>query len=455
MKAKFHVKKFGPIKEANLDLRNVNVFIGPQASGKSVLAKLYSICKSPLRFLNEDYLDYASLINFKEMDSDDFEIEKFNSALADLNINNFLSSKSYVEYESEIIYFKYSNKKITFRRKFKSDISLLKELINSENKKEANQLVKKYFKKLDYFKLLSVFEIFESRTGKKLEDNLAEFREYAENFDFSKEKFSLGELQEIFNCLVIAEKKYLGSKVKYIPSERIIISILRKASWNLQRHDIPIPRHILNFAAEYEVASNKLKELDLSFIDEDLKYKMINGKERIYLSQRKSINLSESSTGIQSLVPLLLPILNLERNRLGKSSSYVIEEPEINLYPKAQYELIKFLESIRNDGFDDSLDSPYIHTYTTHSPYILASFNNMLFAYKKSVELASDSEKLKKLEKILPSNTWLNPNNFNAYTIKKGKAFRIFNRKIGLIDENIIDDVTDYMNDDFDRIMYL
>lgn len=34
------VKNFGPIREADLDLRKVTVLIGEQASGKSVLAKL-------------------------------------------------------------------------------------------------------------------------------------------------------------------------------------------------------------------------------------------------------------------------------------------------------------------------------------------------------------------------------------------------------------------------------
>ncbi|HRN45771.1 MAG TPA: AAA family ATPase, partial [Flavobacterium sp.] len=47
MKSKLIVKNFGPIESANLNLKSVNVFIGPQASGKSTLAKLYTICNSP------------------------------------------------------------------------------------------------------------------------------------------------------------------------------------------------------------------------------------------------------------------------------------------------------------------------------------------------------------------------------------------------------------------------
>jgi predicted ATPase len=51
MQSQLIVKNFGPIKSVNLDLKNVNVFIGPQASGKSALAKIYTIFKAPRKFL--------------------------------------------------------------------------------------------------------------------------------------------------------------------------------------------------------------------------------------------------------------------------------------------------------------------------------------------------------------------------------------------------------------------
>jgi predicted ATPase len=52
MKSTLTVKNFGPIDFVMLDLRHVNVFIGPQASGKSALAKLFTVCSAPRRFRN-------------------------------------------------------------------------------------------------------------------------------------------------------------------------------------------------------------------------------------------------------------------------------------------------------------------------------------------------------------------------------------------------------------------
>jgi AAA15 family ATPase/GTPase len=40
MQEKIVVENFGGITEAEINLKKINIFIGPQASGKSVLAKL-------------------------------------------------------------------------------------------------------------------------------------------------------------------------------------------------------------------------------------------------------------------------------------------------------------------------------------------------------------------------------------------------------------------------------
>ena len=38
------VNNFGPIREVDIDLKKINVFIGPQGSGKSTIAKIISFC---------------------------------------------------------------------------------------------------------------------------------------------------------------------------------------------------------------------------------------------------------------------------------------------------------------------------------------------------------------------------------------------------------------------------
>lgn len=444
MQALFTVKNFGPIKNATLDLRNVNVFIGSQASGKSTLAKLYTICKSPLSFLDNEYLNKRIFLSIKDSNADINSLQ-FQQALKDLNIHSFLQNNSFVEYESEIHYFKYANQKVVFKRKFEEDITKIKNRETEKDKEISDGILKKFREKLTSVEIGALLDIH--RENKQLTEksfDLDDFITFRKNFDFSILKED--EINSFIKNIQTQEYLLLSNRATYIPAERILISILRKATWGLQNYDIPIPKHILDFASEYEKAIAEIKELDLSFIKNDLQYKLVDGEERIYFSPRKSIQLSESATGLQSVIPLILTILKNKNLLVANNSSYVIEEPEINLYPKAQYELIKYLEKNRYEG---NWNTTYIHTYTTHSPYILAAFNNMLYAYTKS----KSSKKINELSSILPKENWLNPDNFNAYSIENGTVTQILNRDLGLIDDNIIDDVSEDMNDDFTQLM--
>jgi hypothetical protein len=106
-----------------------------------------------------------------------------------------------------------------------------------------------------------------------------------------------------------------------------------------------------------------------------------------------------------------------------------------------------------------------IHTYSTHSPYVLSSFNNLLYAHKVSVQILKqkvaeygnyDSAILyleQNFETVFPAV--INPKSFSAYQISNGGADQIINRETGLIDDNFIDQASDEMGDDFDKLMEL
>ena len=206
----------------------------------------------------------------------------------------------------------------------------------------------------------------------------------------------------------------------------------------------------MDYATIYENATDKVKEFDLGFLKDNTFYKNVNGIDRIFFAKNKSIKLTESASGFQSVVPMILPILNEKNTDSSKEHySFVIEEPETNLFPKAQYELLKFLEKDRNDDFD-KIDKGIIHTYTTHSPFILSSFNNMLYAFKKGNNSVSKIKS--EICKILEECNWINPDQFSAYQIEDGKSKSIMDRKTGLIKENVIDYVSEDIIDDFRKI---
>jgi len=200
-------------------------------------------------------------------------------------------------------------------------------------------------------------------------------------------------------------------------------------------------------SAGAELEKSPITEIDLNFLHENLKYKSVNGEDRIYTGNNDSIKLTEAASGIQSVLPILIPILH--RRTSTEHRSFVIEEPELNLFPLAQYELIKHLESSRPEVIWE--DYGTIHTYTTHSPYILSALNNLLFANK--VKTTTRSELEERIDEIIPTD--INPYYFTAYQICAGTAKPIFNRESGLIDDNYIDNASDKMGDDFDALMEL
>jgi predicted ATPase len=50
------IKDFGPIKDVSLEIKDLMVFVGPQASGKSTIAKVIFFFKS----LRDDLIKYLS-----------------------------------------------------------------------------------------------------------------------------------------------------------------------------------------------------------------------------------------------------------------------------------------------------------------------------------------------------------------------------------------------------------
>ena len=97
----------------------------------------------------------------------------------------------------------------------------------------------------------------------------------------------------------------------YIPAERNFINIIKNASLNLLNNNVPIPKHILSFGAELEKAS--IKEIDLGFLQKNLFYKSVNGEDRVFTNKEHSIKLTEAASGIQSVLPILLPILHKKK----------------------------------------------------------------------------------------------------------------------------------------------
>ena len=179
--------------------------------------------------------------------------------------------------------------------------------------------------------------------------------------------------------------------------------------------------------------TNVIKNLSFSFKDE---------KNIVDFNENK-IELSKSSSGIQSLIPLLLCInhTNLDKN----AKRFVIEEPELNLYPSTQKKLVEYL--IENCTKDDNR-----LILTTHSPYILTTLNNLIQAknvVKQNPELAEE------VSKIVPPQYQLDFDDIAVYFVADGTVRSILNNENQLIDATALDDISNEISEDFGKLIQL
>ncbi|CAA6812221.1 MAG: Unknown protein [uncultured Sulfurovum sp.] len=380
------VKNFGPLKDVDIKLNKINLFIGENGSGKSVLGKLVTI------FMDIQLCEEENLL------------KKFSEYQID-----FISEKSIIEfypdgYVENEVFIKLRNKKIIFS-KFHGK---LKDLLDESTAQE---------KELN--KLLEVLKAVPKE-------------------DIEKAPLSMDEKKSIFYFIkngINKDKKREELKPQYIPAERNLISLFNKSLTTLLVAEVPLPKFLLAFSSEFEKAGNDLKELEF------LNVKYVNGdgldRHKVYFNDEDYLSLEHSSSGVQSSLPLYLTVTYLTQ----KHRNIIIEEPEQNLFPKAQKETIEYIiEQVSNSNNLFMM---------THSPYVLSTLNTLMMAYRAGI--LNDNAKEEVLE-LFNENQWINPSDFSAYYLENGIA-RDIKGRTGLISDNEIDEISDEMAYGFEELL--
>jgi AAA15 family ATPase/GTPase len=334
------IKNFGPIINADFELKRINVFIGPQGSGKSTIAKVISALRS-YNDIKSDWAEHDFILKLK----------------ADYGLASFFQHDS--------------------------KISLIK---NGE-----------------------VYSIDNSDRSSMLNEPLSQY--------------------------------YSLPASVYIPADRALIPLISENSFLFISEKIFIQKYITEFGILFQNGRKLIKELTVDFLD-GVTYYYENGIDNVKLRSGRVIRLTESSSGIQSTLPLLLALLFLS-GKAGKKStksiSIAIEEPELSLFPATQAELLKYL-------LDIITPLNYHLTITTHSPYTLTTVNNLIYAYQVGQTNSNVND-------IVPQKLWLNPNDVGAWFVEEGTVRSIVDEENGQIRAEEIDKISDTLNLEYDKIM--
>lgn len=392
---KLFIENFGPVKNADLELRDMNLFIGEQSIGKSTIAKLITILT--------DYYNLTVLISRG--------LDGWINCLKSYNLEIY-SKKDYK------ILFDFEEMDVRFHL-----------VITNEN--------------MSFYIL--------SQAGRKVTNiervrrELMKLKPFYHKDTFLKELYSTIKQHNDKNTrldnLITSIEGMLCNSI-YIPAERIVYSLYNRLQPALNLMKDAIPNNFLRFMIELTNAQSKYQQFDASLLN--VRYLKENADDFIIdIKSEDKMPLSIASSGIQSTMPLLL-VLEYAMN-YREYSSVVIEEPEANLFPAKQVELLRYiLRKVKSEK--------RIVTITTHSPYLLSAINNSLYAGSLNKEFGNA------FDSVCSEIPRLMPGECSVYSlgqsINEGDVYckSLLDDETGMISVNALDGISFNTSSEFEEL---
>lgn len=397
------IHNVGPIRDVDIELNRFNFFIGPQSSGKSTVAKILSTCswieKEVATTLNENVVPDADA--FRKL------IEVFHK------MEGYFKAGSEIVYDTDVI-----------RIHFDNDANNLQVNLKDNGRYEREKIC--YIpsdRNMVTLPELQGFEFGATNIRSFLFDWMS-----AREFYNSENKASILNL-DVKYFYDKNETKY-KDRIEHVNGETYGIS-LACASSGMQSV-VPMQILLQYYTGQYyNELENKIsfdlnakkralrKQLIMNLIVNRMKVEETDPNERLQL-----FNDGVHAGNAEYIKWLEEFNETFERLTVPHKSCFIIEEPEQNLFPFTQLELIEELvrlcSSERNHGF----------TVTTHSPYIVNFLNVLILRHYKGV-----TEK-----------TVLNADELSVFAVQNG-------RLVDMMQENTVTGLRSVKADDLTEAM--
>lgn len=131
------------------------------------------------------------------------------------------------------------------------------------------------------------------------------------------------------------------------------------------------------------------------------------------------------------------------KGMVDSSALTIIEEPEQNLFPEYQMNVMENLLTLNNSIADNTM------IITTHSPFILETINNLVYAY----EIQKKGKK--GADKLVKSSAMLSYDSVCAYSLSNGHIRKIMDRELKQITPTNIDRCSERISETYSRLVDL
>ncbi len=424
---KLIIHNLGPMKNCELYIKDYMVFTGQQASGKSTVAKsifFFKNIKNLLMLLIKKQLFLIeSEINIPLKDKLIKEIR--------LNFLQVFGSTWGMPKDMKISYCYDTEEKIFINISLKKDdknpnyiwIDFSNNLIDKINKLEDMVKTEKHFKNQEDFKnyindiFNDEYDIIYIPAGRSMITLLSSQLNYIYSSMEDAQKKSIDYCTQNYLEKILKLKSFFNNT-----TDNMIKDIMKMTSLKINSNKL-------------NLASNMIKKIFKG------DYININGEERLQMENSKGyVKINFASSGQQEVLWILNTLFYHLLN--NKKAYFIIEEPESNLFPNAQKAVIEFVSMIQNS--DNKI------LLTTHSPYVLGTLNNLLYAY--DLYNLNNSRK-EEINKIIKKEFWINYNNFSSYFLKNGICENCIDEDVRCIKNEVIDEASNIINEEFDMLV--
>ena len=397
------IKNFGPLDDVCLHLKRINLLIGPQSSGKSCILKIASFCAWTEKMI-ELYQDAEKYLGQQAIE---------NNLICFHHLQGYANQESFFSFETDTMKFSFSFENNTFDFKWKEG------RWNYQRSKIAYILAER--------NVLSVVPNW-----------------YEVSFSNSNIRYFLAEWQNVRNYIKTKSLNILNTGVAYHYNEHLNADKI-----------------ILENAVEidFQNASSGLQSVvPLCSMISYVYQGVFNSAMSSLQSQKPNIKLilelqarhPQGKTGIQFPDKDFFVVDNAEIQKVLNSfmnyqhSDIYLEEPEENLFPETQVDLVNWIVRMQNTNKQHSL------FVATHSPYIMSAFNNLV---QLGEVINEHPEKAAPISRILPADCAVEFDHLSAYSLTDGHVDDILDQDLRLISPSLLDTASDKISEVFSQLL--
>ena len=442
---KLIVRNFGPIKELDLDVKDLMLFIGEQATGKSTVAKLVYFFKEIVKKELISYL-FKPLPKITERQDAPWQLNMEFRENIGWRLNDLFFESNHAPFHFCLDY------------QYKPDLWL-----RVENSGQTPPPRSEFTD--EYYEINPAVGI--SKAGDRLRPIFEKIVEHQKKYLSREAALTAGrrtiEAERKANVEEIEKNvsEFLGDneKVIYIPAGRSVFAVLSERlpskGWDLLMEDFPEKISTIKPAFGHSLSeiveqknirgNHKPTKSTLDLSNQKIRgilkgeYRVDEEGEKIFIDDLHYVKLSHASSGQQEVLWILLHLFVLLLNR--EKVFLIIEEPEAHLFPKAQKSLVELITLLFNENNSQVL-------ITTHSPYILTAFNNLIYA-------GNVGREHDEADGIISKLLWIDHKKAGAYRLHDGIAEDLMDEETHLMRVEEIDTVSQSINQDFDTLLNL